>query len=52
MVHIGALAKQDIKVEKRMVLLTEPIKNLGTYNIPIRIYSGIEPEIIVEIVPE
>jgi large subunit ribosomal protein L9 len=49
---IDALAKQEVEVEKRMVLLKEPIKSLGTYNIPIRVYQDVEPEIIVEIVAE
>ncbi len=47
-----ALANQDINVEKKMILLTEPIKNIGTYKIPIRVYKDVEPEIIVEVVPE
>ena len=49
---VNALAAQDIQVEKRMVLLTESIKNIGTFTIPIRVYSDVEPEITVEIVPE
>ena len=49
---IDALAKQDVKVEKRMVLLTEAIKNIGTYKGPIRVYRDVEPEITLEIVPE
>ncbi len=49
---VEALAAQGIEMEKRMVLLTEPIKNLGTYPVPIRVYKGIEPEITVEVVPE
>ena len=49
---IDALAKQDIVVEKRMVLLKEPIKTIGTYKVPIRVYKEVEPEIGVEIVPE
>ena len=47
-----ALAKQDIMVERRMILLASPIKAIGAYNVPIRIYKGVEPEIVVEIVPE
>ncbi|MFO7556680.1 MAG: 50S ribosomal protein L9 [Desulfobacterales bacterium] len=47
-----ALASQGIEVEKKMILLTEPIKNIGTYQIPIRVYKDVEPEIIVEVVPE
>ena len=49
---INSLKKQDIKVEKRMVLLNEAIKEIGTYNVPIRVYKGVEPEISIEIVPE
>ena len=49
---LDALAAQNIVVEKRMILLTEPIKDLGSYQIPIRVYKGVEPEITVEIVPE
>lgn len=47
-----ALDKQNITVEKRMVLLTDPIKQIGTYMVPIRVYKDVEPEITVEIVPE
>ena len=49
---ISALAKQDIKVEKRMVLLSAPIKILGEHKVPIRVYKEVEPEIIVEVVSE
>ena len=49
---INALASQAIQVEKRMVLLLEPIKNVGTYKVPIRVYNEVEPEITVEVVPE
>jgi large subunit ribosomal protein L9 len=47
-----ALAAQNIEIEKKMILLNEPIKNIGTYKIPIRVYKDVEPEIIVEVVPE
>jgi len=49
---IDSLAAQNVVVEKRMVLLSEPIKQLGTHKVPIRIYKGVEPEITVEIVAE
>jgi large subunit ribosomal protein L9 len=35
-----------------MVLLTDPIKQIGTHKVPIRVYKDVEPEITVEIVPE
>ena len=49
---IDSLAAQNITVEKRMVLLTEPIKHLGTFKVPIRVYKDVEPEITVEVVAE
>lgn len=49
---VDALAAKDITVEKRMVLLTEPIKTIGVHKVPIRVYKEVEPEITVEIVPE
>jgi large subunit ribosomal protein L9 len=49
---LDSLAKQGVDIEKRMLLLNEPIKTLGTYNVPIRVYKGVKPEITVEIVPE
>ena len=49
---IDALAHQKIVVEKRMILMKEPIKEIGSFKIPIRVYKEVEPEISVEIVPE
>ncbi len=49
---ISALAKQEIVVEKRVVLLKEPIKTLGTFSVPIRVYADVEPEITVHVEPE
>jgi large subunit ribosomal protein L9 len=49
---VSALEKQDISVEKRMVLLKEPIKSIGTFKVPVRVYTEVEPEITVNIIPE
>ncbi len=49
---VQALAQLGIELEKRMVLLPEPIKEVGTYAVPIRVYTDVEPEISVEVVPE
>ncbi len=49
---INALAKQKIVLEKRVVLLKEPIKTLGTFSVPIRVYADVEPEIKVHVKPE
>jgi large subunit ribosomal protein L9 len=49
---VAALAKEGVEVDKRMVLLTEPIKTIGSHKVPIRVYKEVEPEITVEVVPE
>ena len=49
---IKALAAQQIEVEKRMVLLSSPIKTIGTFEVPIRVYSGVEATINLEVKPE
>ena len=49
---VDALAKQDISLEKRMVLLKEPIKTIGSFKVPIRVYKEVEPEITVNIISE
>jgi large subunit ribosomal protein L9 len=49
---IDALTAQNIVVEKRMILLKEPLKTIGSFKVPIRVYNEVEPEITVEIIPE
>ena len=49
---IKALATEGVTVEKRMILLSEPIKTIGTHKSPIRVYKEVEPEITLEVVPE
>ncbi|MFO7666651.1 MAG: 50S ribosomal protein L9 [Desulfobacterales bacterium] len=49
---VDSLAAQGFTVEKSMVLLPEPIKTLGTFTVPVRVYKGVKPAITVEVVPE
>jgi len=49
---VDALAKADVHLDKRMILLKEPIKTIGTFKIPIRVYKAVEPEITVDVVAE
>lgn len=44
-----ALTKQNVEIGKNMILLKEPIKQIGSYKIPIRIYKDVEPNITVEV---
>lgn len=47
-----ALKEKGIEVEKKMILLAEPIKTLGSFTVPVRIYKEVEPEITVEVIAE
>lgn len=49
---IDALKEKDVEIEKRMVLLAEPIKELGTYKVPVRVYKDMDAEITVTVVPQ
>lgn len=46
------LASQGVEIEKRMLMLKEPIKTTGSFSIPVRVYQGVEPEITVAVIPE
>lgn len=47
-----ALDKLGYEVEKKKILLDEPIKRLGNYTVPIKVYHEEQAEIKVEIVKE
>jgi large subunit ribosomal protein L9 len=47
-----ALNSQDVVLERRSILLAEPIKELGEYKVPIRLYKNVEPEITVNVIAE
>ncbi|MBU2453976.1 MAG: 50S ribosomal protein L9, partial [Proteobacteria bacterium] len=47
-----SLNSQDILVERRSILLAEPIKEIGEYKVAIRLYKDVEPEITVNIIAE
>ncbi|RLC16808.1 MAG: 50S ribosomal protein L9 [Deltaproteobacteria bacterium] len=47
-----SLNKQEIMLERRSILLAEPIKEIGEYKVPIRLYKDVEPEITVTVIPE
>ncbi|MBI9088554.1 MAG: 50S ribosomal protein L9 [Desulfobacterium sp.] len=48
----AALNAQEITLERRSILLVEPIRETGEYKVPIRLYKDVEPEITVKVVPE
>ena len=46
------LKAQGLDIEKKMVLLSEPIKTLGSYIVPIRLHADVTSEITVKVIPE
>jgi large subunit ribosomal protein L9 len=47
-----ALVTQGIEIDKRSILLAEPIKSLGEYPIKIKVNAGVTAEIKVTVVAE
>lgn len=41
-----------IKVDKKKILLQEPIKNLGTFNIEIKLYDGVNAKLKINVIGE
>jgi len=44
---VDGLAAEGIEVERRQVLLKSPLKELGTFEVPIRLLKEVEPSITV-----
>lgn len=50
---LGALQeKLNVKLEKEHLLLSEHIKVVGTYEVPVRLVEGVEGKFTLEIKPE
>lgn len=47
-----ALVEKGIEVDRRQVQLAEPIKQLGTYKVPVRLSAEVQPEVTVWVVAE
>jgi large subunit ribosomal protein L9 len=47
-----ALDSQGYKIDKRKIVLEEPIKSLGIYSVPIKLYTDVEAKVKVWVVKE
>ena len=47
-----ALAKAGIEVDRRLVLLDDPIKQVGEYKVRVKVATGVVPEVAVSVVAE
>lgn len=48
----AALADKGVEVDRRDIQLAEPIKQLGTYKVPVRLSAEVQPEVTVWVVAE
>lgn len=46
------LAAESIQIDKKKIQLSEPIKSLGTYTVPIRLYPGVNVDLQVQVVED
>lgn len=47
-----ALARRGIEIDRHRIDLDEPLRQLGTYKVAIRVSSGNTPEVTVEVEPK
>ena len=45
-------AQTGVELDRRRVQLDEPIKSLGTHEVPVKLHSDVEFRVTVEVVPE
>jgi len=45
------LAKLGFAIDRRKILLGEPIKELGSRKVPLKIAAGVDAEVLVEVIP-
>src|ERR1700680_4766905 len=43
---------ENLTVDRRMITLQDPIRTLGTFTIPVKVSTGLEPKITVNVVDE
>ncbi len=48
----GELQRLGFNVDKKKVILEEPIKATGRYEITVKLYSGVQAEVVVEVEEE
>ena len=46
------LEEQGLEIERRQILLGEPLKALGVYSVPVRLHPDVRPEIKVWVIKE
>ena len=47
-----ALEAEGIKIDKRTIVLDEPIKTIGVFTVPVRVHPGVEARLKVYVIRE
>ena len=47
-----ALGRRGITVDKHKIDLEAPIKTLGTFHVPVKVYAGMTPEVTIIVEPK
>jgi len=47
----AAMLEAGIEVDKRKILLEKPIKEAGSFQVPVKVHSSVSAEVKVEVVP-
>ncbi|HCF56692.1 MAG TPA: 50S ribosomal protein L9 [Myxococcales bacterium] len=47
-----ALVSKGVKIDRRAISLSEPIKATGTYEVDVRLHSDVTGKVKVEVIPE
>jgi large subunit ribosomal protein L9 len=47
-----ALGRRGISVDKHKIDLAAPIKTLGTFHVPVKVYAGMTPEVTIIVEPK
>lgn len=46
------LAREGVTIDRRDIVLEEPIKELGVFRVPVRLHADVQPEVTVWVVAE
>jgi large subunit ribosomal protein L9 len=49
---VEKLAEQGVEIDRRQIVLDEPIKALGVFSVPVRLHAEVRPEIKVWVIKE
>jgi large subunit ribosomal protein L9 len=46
------LAEQGVEIDRKQIVLEEPIKSLGVHSVPVRLHADVRPELKVWVIKE